>query len=563
MHRRATSRPILRGASFAAVAAGLILALVVPASAQFWQNWGSQPQRPAQRAPQQQQQQHYNPFGGGWWGSGSQQQQPEGRRTPQRDSPVDYSRAPSPQHQAHSGPTTTSIAVVGDGMADWLAYGLEDAFAEKPEVEVLRKHRTTSGLVRYDPRRDIEWAQVIKDVVAADKPKFMVMMVGVNDRQPIRERVTPGRPGAPSKPNMPDLGAPMPTDAELHAQQSADEQNAEMGGRDAPEPASPPDDENRGTGNQAGVYEFHTEKWELGYVRRIDATIAAMKSAGVPVFWVGLPSQRNSRASSDSAYLNELFRQRADKAGIIFVDVWDGFVDEAGRFTSQGPDFEGQIRRLRSGDGIYFTKAGARKLAHYVEREIQRILTNRAVPLPLPEAEPLPSLVTSVPVVPGSGSPAGAAPGAAAATRPGAVGPRPLAGPVVPLTVSTGGELLGSGTAPRLAAVTDPIAMRVLTNGEPMAAPGGRADDFSWPRGSNPLLAITALPPDTPPAARRQQPVPKGPRPAAATNASQSKGDARPSAQQPAPKTEAKQPRRQRPPGPSAEIAPRSGVFNR
>ena len=31
---------------------------------------------------------------------------------------------------------------------------------------------------------------------------------------------------------------------------------------------------------------------------------------------------------------------------------------------------EGQMRRLRSSDGVYFTKAGARKLAHYVEREI-------------------------------------------------------------------------------------------------------------------------------------------------------------------------------------------------
>ena len=48
----------------------------------------------------------------------------------------------------------------------------------------------------------------------------------------------------------------------------------------------------------------------------------------------------------------------------------DGFVDEAGRFLQQGPDFEGQTRRLRSYDGVYFTRVGARKLAHDVEREI-------------------------------------------------------------------------------------------------------------------------------------------------------------------------------------------------
>ena len=73
-------------------------------------------------------------------------------------------------------------------------------------------------------------------------------------------------------------------------------------------------------------------------------------------------------------YLNDLYRARAEKAGIIYVDVWDGFVDEGGRFTLQGPDFEGQIRRLRAGDGVHFTKAGARKLAHYVEREIRRVM---------------------------------------------------------------------------------------------------------------------------------------------------------------------------------------------
>src|SRR5262249_33754960 len=81
-----------------------------------------------------------------------------------------------------------------------------------------------------------------------------------------------------------------------------------------------------------GPWEFHTEKWELGYIKRIDATIAALKSAGVPVFWVGLPSQRGTKASADSSYLNEIYRSRAEKAGIVYVDIWDGFVDEAGRY---------------------------------------------------------------------------------------------------------------------------------------------------------------------------------------------------------------------------------------
>jgi hypothetical protein len=232
-----------------------------------------------------------------------------------------------------------------------------------------------------------------------------------------------------------------------------------------------------------GPWEFHTERWEIAYIRRIDATIAALKSAGVPVIWVGLPSQRGAKASADSAYLNEIYRSRADKAGIIYVDIWDGFVDEGGRFSPQGPDYEGQIRRLRTGDGVYFTKFGARKLAHYVEREIQRNIANRGLPVALP-----------MPVDQGPQVPGGPA-------------QRPAAGPVVPLTSVkvTPEELIGGNRVPPRAAI-DATATRVLTKGEPISAPTGRADDFSWPRGgpanAEPAAADpAATPAPTPPTA--------------------------------------------------------------
>jgi hypothetical protein len=230
-----------------------------------------------------------------------------------------------------------------------------------------------------------------------------------------------------------------------------------------------------------GPWEFHSEKWELAYIRRIDATIAALKSAGAPVIWVGLPSQRGPKASADSSYLNELYRSRAEKAGIVYVDIWDGFVDEAGRYSPQGPDYEGQIRRLRTGDGVYFTKFGARKLAHYVEREIQRTINNRGMSVALP-----------VPVDPGPQPNA----------KPGAPAQRPSAGPVLPLTaVRTAPEEL-IGTA-RPAPAVDTTATRVLTKGEPIAAPSGRADDFSWPRGNVTLEPATADPNATPDSAAR------------------------------------------------------------
>src|SRR5499433_649046 len=271
----------------AAAVAGITLALLLPAQAQFW-DWGGRPQR----------QQQWNNNWGGWGGGGWNDRRYDERRyydpyRQERAAPVDYSRAP--QSSQKKPQATTSIVVMGDANADWLAYGLEDAFSENPEVGVVRKHRTDSGLIRYDQRRDLEWPQVAREIIAAEKPKFIVMMIGNNDRQTIREKAPPAvaRPAAPkpntqaAQPSPPAATPPIPTPPPDAEQQPPAPAEAAEHANMTPEQA-----------RQAsyGPWEFHTEKWELAYVRRIDATIAALKSAGVPVIWVGLPSQRGTKA---------------------------------------------------------------------------------------------------------------------------------------------------------------------------------------------------------------------------------------------------------------------------
>jgi hypothetical protein len=66
-----------------------------------------------------------------------------------------------------------------------------------------------------------------------------------------------------------------------------------------------------------GPYDFHTDQWAALYAKRLDAMIAALKSKGVPVIWVGLPAIRGTKATSDMSYLDELYRERAERAGII------------------------------------------------------------------------------------------------------------------------------------------------------------------------------------------------------------------------------------------------------
>jgi hypothetical protein len=448
---------------FVAGAAACVLMLVLPAQAQFW-DWGGRPR----------QQQNYNPFGGWFEQRPYQRDRDRGyyRDRGDREAPVDFSQAPKPEQK--KAEATTNIVVLGDANADWLAYGLEDAFSERPEFGIVRKHSPQSGLIRYGGRGEQEWPQVAREIIAAEKPKFIVMMIGNNDRQQIREKVPPagGKPAAAKPPPAPAPAASgeQPAAAPAPAPQPVDaEQQVEA----EPPPANLTPEQARQAAY--GPWEFHSEKWELAYIKRVDATIAALKSAGVPVLWVGLPSQRVTKASSDSQYLNEIYRSRADKAGITYVDIWDGFVDEAGRFSPQGPDYEGQIRRLRTGDGVYFTKFGARKLAHYVEREIDRHIANRGLPVALP-----------VPVDPGPQAPN---------AKPGSPAQRPAVGPVVPLTTLSNEreELVGGGRAAPRSPQTDPAAARVMTKGEPIHGPSGRGDDFSWPRGSSAASAEPAV----------------------------------------------------------------------
>ena len=456
----------------------------VAAQAQFWD-----------QQDQYNRQQRSRPQSGGlfdWFGGGEHNSRPRDddyyrpprqRQYQPQQQPSESSRAPPPKKaeakDEQTGPTT-SIVVMGDDMADWLAYGLEDVFSDTPEVRVVRKNKLNSGLLRYDAKGDLDWWHVARDTLANEKADYVVMMLGIGDRQEIREKDLAKEADTRAKDQQAkdqaakDQAAKDPQAKDRQAKDEAEK-------KDGQKPAKTNDTDDNGTSSAhrakktSGPAEFRTDEWEKSYSRRIDDTIAALKSKGVPVIWVGLPSIRGARSTSDAAYLNELYRARAERAGIKYVDVWDGFVDEAGKYSNYGPDYEGQRRRLRLSDGVFFTKAGAIKLARYVEQELSRYMSNR-VPVALPsgpfEATPSDSRPTE----------------------------RPLMGPVIPLTGTPKDKEKDSdtllGTPGSNTIHGDAIATKVLEKGETVAAPLGRADNFAWPNGSQAQSAAVA--PETP-----------------------------------------------------------------
>jgi hypothetical protein len=374
----------------------------------------------AQRYERRYRSEGFSPFGYLFGGRPNEPREYRERRQPResRSAPADQTRPPPPKKIEVT--PTKRIVVIGTSLSDWLAYGLEEIYADQPEIGIIRKNHLLTGLVRFDSKDETTWPKVAREFLKDQNPDVVVVMLGLEDRQSIRER-------APEP--APHQGEGQPGQAAIAA----------------PEP--------RRRNSQS--YEFRTEEWAEVYSKRIDEMIAALKSKGAPVVWVGLPAILGTRSTSDMIYLNGLFRARAERAGILYVDVWDGFVNEAGRFTRHGPDVEGQVRRLRTSEGVYFTPAGARKLAHYVDRDIRRLMGTRLQLMSAPAPDE---------------------PGQSVAPRPSEPAARPVAGPVVSLTgPASADELLGGSMRPGAA---DPRATRVLVKGSTVAPAAGRADNF-------------------------------------------------------------------------------------
>ena len=170
---------------------------------------------------------------------------------------------------------------------------------------------------------------------------------------------------------------------------------------------------------------------------------------------------REERVSADLLALNDLVRDRVQRAGAIFVDIWPGFVDSENRYAVKGPDFEGQVTRLRTSGVGNFTPAGGRKAAHFVDRELKQLLAARE---------------TAVSGAPGDGAVNVSLPTINEPPRP---RERPLVGPVLPLTnaPSPGGALTTGNTGLQV----DPLVSRAFREGLPPAPKPGRADEFKPP----------------------------------------------------------------------------------
>jgi hypothetical protein len=118
-------------------------------------------------------------------------------------------------------------------------------------------------------------------------------------------------------------------------------------------------------------YKPLTAEWSATYQTRVQKFVDAIHGAGKPIIWIGLPPMAKNDYSTAIGQISAIQRLGAFSGGAEFLDIYDRFVDDEGKYTSVGPDLNGASVKMRKDDGIHFSAAGADKLAFYLSQLIK------------------------------------------------------------------------------------------------------------------------------------------------------------------------------------------------
>jgi hypothetical protein len=114
-------------------------------------------------------------------------------------------------------------------------------------------------------------------------------------------------------------------------------------------------------GNDDGVPD-----WEAGYRARVDDMMDLLTgpTGERNVIWIGAPTMRDTSRDKAVVQLNQVMQEEAAKraANVTYFDAYKLFSDDDGEFSDRLDTPDGNVR-VRVGDGVHLTPAGAQLLA--------------------------------------------------------------------------------------------------------------------------------------------------------------------------------------------------------
>jgi hypothetical protein len=217
----------------------------------------------------------------------------------------------------------TRILIVGDSMiAGGVGLFLENGLRKVHGYEVRRKGKSSTGLARPD---FFSWPKEAQKQVDEFAPDAAVVMFGGNDVQGLR---------------MPDKGWVT-----------------------WPEP-----------------------EWPEEYARRVNAFADIVAAGGKPLFWIGMPVMRPEKFHARVQRVNTIYRaEMAIRPGAHFIDIWRLLADDKGEYADRlDADGEpgGKTVRVRAGDGIHLSVAGAQRVEAHVRAIVHATLSGESTATP-------------------------------------------------------------------------------------------------------------------------------------------------------------------------------------
>ncbi len=238
-------------------------------------------------------------------------------------------RASADDPPTEAAATLPRVLLAGDSMiAGGLGLYLERDLSKELGYPVLRKGKTSSGLSRPD---FFNWMKEGRAVVDEFKPEATVVMFGGNDVQGLYM----GRDREPDQP----LWIRFPEE----------------------------------------------EAWSREYSRRVSEFCDIIAPDGQPIFWIGMPVMRPPTFHEKIKRVNVIYRaEMAIRPNATFIDIWDMLSDGNGGYAHKielQPAAEGEkVKkvRVRAGDGIHLSPAGARIVADHAKAIVNEALAASA-----------------------------------------------------------------------------------------------------------------------------------------------------------------------------------------
>lgn len=201
-----------------------------------------------------------------------------------------------------TGTNKLRVAVVGDSLAAGLGVYLERVL--KPSlVRVSRQGRISTGLARPDY---FDWPAALTEIVDNFRPDLVVVMLGENDNQALRDR----------------------------------------GGHEE---------------TSVGTFD-----WPVDYGERVEDLMRLATSKGARVVWVGLPIVSDRGRWGIVERQNEVFEATADVTDDVgYLDTWTMFAAPDGGYTAYHRDGD-TVELIRESDGLHFNATGYELLARAV-----------------------------------------------------------------------------------------------------------------------------------------------------------------------------------------------------